>query len=234
MPEIKKEWRASPNDVREWDAWAGSYGSDADLPAVLHDDELLDTVDFKGKRVLDLGGGTGRFARRLAAVAASVTVADYSAGMLEKAAENLKGFPNVNVKFLDFEKEAGGRGEYDIVLAISVLHHIAGLETAVKNMKSFLAPGGKILIVEHLHTRNPVRMLEFYLAALLKLGPLACAGFFWNVVRGKSLIAVHMKSETKMTLEDFRGRYSGLFPGAAVRVRAGIFAILEWAPGKRN
>ena len=77
-------------------------------------------------------------------------------------------------------------------------------------------------------------MLQFYLAALLKLGPLACASFFWNVVSGRSLIAAHMKGETKMTLEDFLGRYSGLFPGAAVRVRAGIFAILEWAPGKRN
>lgn len=228
MPEIKNEWRASPNDVREWDAWAGSYASDADLPAVLHDDELLGAVDFRGKRVLDLGGGTGRFARRLAAAAASVTVADYSAGMLEKAAENLKGFPNVNVKFLDLEKEAGGRGEYDIVAAISVLHHISALETAAKNMKAFLAPGGKIIIVEHLHTRNPVRMLEFYLAALLRLGPLTCARFFRNVVSGRSLIAAHMKGETRMTLEDFRGRYDGLFPGAAVRVRSGIFAILEW------
>ena len=97
MPEIKKEWRASPNDVREWDAWAGSYGSDADLPAVLHDDELLDTVDFKGKRVLDLGGGTGRFARRLAPAAASVTVAAYFAGRLEKGVVNMEGLPNVNI-----------------------------------------------------------------------------------------------------------------------------------------
>lgn len=228
MPEINKDWRASPNDVNEWDAWAASYGSDADLPAALHDDELLESVDFKGKRVLDLGCGTGRFAGRLAGAAASVTVADFSPKMLEAAKENLKGFSNVDFRFLDMEKEAGGRGEYDIVAAISVLHHISGLGTAVKNMKDFLAPGGKLVIVEHLHTRNPLKLLQFYFAALLRLGPLTCARLFWDAASGRSPIAAHIKRETRMSLEDFRGRYLPLFPGARTKVVSGLFALLEW------
>ncbi len=234
MPEIKAGWTASPNDVKEWDGWAASYGATADLPGGLHDDELLWSVDFRNKRVLDLGCGTGRFARRLAGIASHVTAADFSAKMLETAAENLKGFSNIDLKFIDIEKAAGGRGEYDIVTAISVLHHIAGLEAAVKNMKDFLAPGGKIIIVEHLHTRNPVSILKFYSAALLKLGPLICARLFLENVSGRSLIAAHMKSETKTTLEDFRQRYEGLFPGAGIRVESGIFAYLEWTDGRRG
>lgn len=234
MPEIKGGWTASPNDVKEWDAWAASYGSTADLPGSLHDDEILRGVDLGNRRLLDLGCGTGRFARRAAPLAAQVTAADFSPKMLEAAAENLKGFSNVQVKFLDLEKAAGGRGEYDIVTALSVLHHISGLEAAVKNMKAFLAPGGKVIIVEHLHTRNPVRLLRFYIAALLKLGPAACARLFLEAAAGRSLIAAHMKRETKMTLEDFRGRYLPLFPGAGIRVVSGIFAYLEWTAGPRG
>lgn len=234
MPEIKEEWRASPNDVKEWDAWAASYGSDADLPAALHDDELLESVDFKGKRVLDLGGGTGRFARRLAGAASRVTVADFSLKMLETAKENLEGVPNVDFRFLDIEKEAGGCGEYDIVAAISVLHHISGLGTAVKNMKDFLAPGGKLLVVEHLHTRNPLKLLEFYFAALLRLGPVTCARLFLDAALGRSLIAAHMKRETRMSLEDFRKRYLPFFPGARIRVVSGLFARLEWTRDPGN
>lgn len=225
---MKKDWPASPNDVEEWDAWAGSYGSDADLPAALHDDELLKSVDFKGKRVLDLGGGTGRFAGRLAGSASRVTISDFSPKMLEIAKENLKGFSNIDFRFMDLEKEAGGRGEYDIVAAISVLHHISGLGTAVKNMKDFLAPGGKLLIVEHLHTRNPLKLLEFYFAALFRLGLLTCARLFWEAASGRSLMAAHIMRETRMNLEDFRGRYLPLFPGARIRIVAGIFALLEW------
>lgn len=234
MPEIKKDWRASPNDVKEWDAWAASYGSDADLPAALHDDELLKSVDFKGKRVLDLGCGTGRFAGRLAGAASRVTVSDFSLKMLEAARENLKGFSNVDFRFLDMEKEAGGRGEYDIVAAISVLHHVSGLGTAAKNIKDFLAPGGKLIVVEHLHTRNPLKLLEFYFAALLRLGPLTCARLFLDAALGRSLMAAHIKRETRMSLEDFRGRYLPLFPGARTKVVSGIFALLEWTRDPDN
>jgi len=219
---------ASPNDPREWDDWAGSYGADADLLGGLHDDELLRMADFRGKRVLDLGCGTGRFARRIAPLAAKVTAADYSPNMFEAARKNLGVFGNADVRLLDMEKEDVGPDKYDIITAISVMHHVSGLERAVNNMKNSLTGGGKIIIVDHVYTRNPLRLVTFYLAALLKLGPLRCAGIFWGMISGASRMAGHMKREAKMTLADLRNDYRELLPGARVRLGSGIFAYLEW------
>ena len=225
---VAYEMRSSPNRLEEWDDWAASYGATADWLAGIQDDELLAAVDLTAKRVLDLGCGTGRFARRLASIAAGITVVDFSPKMLEKARENLQGIANSDFRLLDIANKNAFRGEYDVITALSVMHHISQPEIVVENMKNSLVPGGKIIIMDHLYPRNVGRILELCMAGVSKLGLLSFAVLVARNAFPTSRLANYIRRETKFTFEDFRKRYLDLFPGAEIGVKAGIFAYLEW------
>lgn len=220
--------RSSLERLEEWDDWAASYGDTVDRLACIQDDELVAAVDFTGKRVLDLGCGTGRFARRLAPVAGKITAVDFSPKMLEKARESLQGFGNSDLRLLDMEKENALPGEYDIITALSVMHHISEPGPVVEKMKNSLAPGGKILIMDRLPTRNIGGILKFCQAAVSKVGLIHFAVLFCRNAFLASRAAKHMRREKKFTIEDFRKRYESLFPGAGIEIKAGVFACLEW------
>ena len=185
-------------------------------------------MDLTAKRVLDLGCGTGRFARRLASIAAGITVVDFSPKMLEKARENLQGIANSDFRLLDIANKNAFRGEYDVITALSVMHHISQPEIVVENMKNSLVPGGKIIIMDHLYPRNVGRILELCMAGVSKLGLLSFAVLVARNAFPTSRLANYIRRETKFTFEDFRKRYLDLFPGAEIGVKAGIFAYLEW------
>jgi len=130
---VPYEQRASENSLAEWDDWAASYSGSADLLESFNDAGLAASADFNGKRVLDIGGGTGRFAATIAAKAAQVTVADFSEGMLKEARGTLKDFPNVSFLLTDIEKEKPAEGPYDLITAVSVMHHISKVDFAVEH-----------------------------------------------------------------------------------------------------
>ncbi|OIO04015.1 MAG: hypothetical protein AUJ51_02740 [Elusimicrobia bacterium CG1_02_56_21] len=225
---VPYEQRASENSLAEWDGWASSYRDSADLLESFNDAGLAASADFSGKRVLDIGGGTGRFAGAIAAKAAHVTVADFSEGMLKEARGNLKNFSNVSFLLADIEKEKPAEGHYDLITAVSVMHHISKVDFAVENMKALLAPGGKIIIVDQVLHKNAAGVLEFMARLLFTLGPARCAGLLAGGLKGAALLRRHLDREEKFSLQDFKRRYEKLLPGAAIRPRYGIFAYLEW------
>lgn len=225
---VPYEKRASGNSLAEWDEWASSYQDSADLLERFNDAGLAASADFSGKRVLDVGGGTGRFARAIAPAAAHVTITDFSPGMLEAARANLKGFRNVDFLRADIEKESPAEGVYDIITAVSVLHHISRPDFAVENMKSALARGGRLIIVDQVLHKNLAGLAWFFTRLLFAHGPVRCAGLLAGWLKGDSRLRKHMRAEEKFSLDDFRRRYKDLLPGAEISLRYGIFAYLEW------
>lgn len=106
-----------------------------------------------GSLVLDLGCGVGRWSTLLASRGAYVAGVDLSPTMIAQAKRRAahKGvlsrcwFQTQNLAELD----AGG--QYDLVLAVTVLQHIldpAALRSAFKRMVDHLAPGGRMVILE--------------------------------------------------------------------------------------
>jgi 2-polyprenyl-3-methyl-5-hydroxy-6-metoxy-1,4-benzoquinol methylase len=95
---------------------------------------------WKGKRVLELGCGTGELANALGLCGAKVTAIDFSSESIKIAKEINKKFGNNNVEF--FEKnilELNLKKEFDIVIALGSLHHTInarkGFEIASKHCK---------------------------------------------------------------------------------------------------
>jgi 2-polyprenyl-3-methyl-5-hydroxy-6-metoxy-1,4-benzoquinol methylase len=81
-------------------------------------------VFWKGKRVLELGCGTGELANALGLCGAKVTAIDFSSKSIKIAKEMKKKFKNKNVDF--FEKnilDLNLKKKFDVVIALGSLHH---------------------------------------------------------------------------------------------------------------
>ena len=93
-----------------------------------------------GRRVLDLGCGKGRFARRLADAGASVVGVDLSTGMLASA-----GFDRVRASA---RRLPLADGTFDAVVAVEVLEHVASLDAVITEVRRVLRPGGAFAVID--------------------------------------------------------------------------------------
>jgi SAM-dependent methyltransferase len=102
--------------------------------------------DFRGKRVLDGGCGTGRNSWwPLQYGAAQVTAFDVDPRTVAVAAKNLANVPNATVlerSIYDIEFS----NEFDIAFSIGVIHHLADPRRAVARLVEAVRPGGTVLI----------------------------------------------------------------------------------------
>gem|GEM_PF-147794 len=104
----------------------------------------LRVEDLRGKLVLDVGCGMGRFAEVATRWGARVIGVDLSAAA-EVAVRNLEGRGFIafqaDVLALPFAPET-----FDCIYSIGVLHHTPNCEKAFKNLPQYLKPGGSIAI----------------------------------------------------------------------------------------
>jgi tRNA (uracil-5-)-methyltransferase TRM9 len=116
-----------------------------------------------GARVLELGCGDGKVARRLAGAAAYVGV-DWSAEMLEAASQRGAGglqAPAISFHQADLADPAWTAavppGPYDWLLAFGVFHHLPGRDVRQRVLAQsvgLLAPGGRAAMSNWQFTRS--------------------------------------------------------------------------------
>ncbi|MFD9964406.1 class I SAM-dependent methyltransferase [Amycolatopsis sp. NPDC058986] len=95
---------------------------------------------------LDVGCGTGRFARRLAAAGMTVDALDTSGPMIEKAeALGSPGPGKIAYRHADVTTESLPEGHYDFISCLASLHHVP-FET-VTALRRALAPGGVLAVL---------------------------------------------------------------------------------------
>jgi ArsR family transcriptional regulator len=99
--------------------------------------------------VADLGCGTGYMAQPLAGLVTRVICVDRSSAMLERARERLAGTA-LELEFRPgaFDALPIADGEVDALVAGMVLHHLADLDAAVREMRRVLVPGGRAVVLE--------------------------------------------------------------------------------------
>jgi ubiquinone/menaquinone biosynthesis C-methylase UbiE len=143
-----------PETLSAYDMWAQAYDT-FDNPLIAMTEYVLDSAPLRvsGRRVLELGCGTGRNARRLLALGAAGYVGvDGSAGMLERAraahtdphaqwlqADLLQPLPLTD-------------GSADDVILTLVLEHVPHLLSLFQEVQRLLVPGGTCRIIE-IHPR---------------------------------------------------------------------------------
>lgn len=117
-----------------------------------------------GRRVLEIGCGTGNFTSRFAESGAEILAIDISPDLLARA--RARGLPADRVRFecRRFE-DCGLDGPFDAVIGSSILHHL-DLAAALPRIYALLKPGGALSFAEP-NLLNPQVLAERKLRRLL-------------------------------------------------------------------
>jgi phosphatidylethanolamine/phosphatidyl-N-methylethanolamine N-methyltransferase len=110
-----------------------------------------------GDRVLEVGIGTG-INVSLYPRTCHVTGIDLSAKMLERAHERVakEGLTNVELLEMDATKLKFDDNSFDVVYAPYVISVVPDPVAVVREMSRVCRPGGKIIILNHFRSTNPV------------------------------------------------------------------------------
>jgi ubiquinone/menaquinone biosynthesis C-methylase UbiE len=127
-----------------YDLWADSY-DDCDASTVLDEPLLLALAgEVRGRRVLDVACGTGRYARLMAERGAQVIGVDASRGMLARARRSgERGIHWVQARAEALPLSSAG---IDLVTCGLLLDHIGDLERVFGEMARVLKPGGRAIV----------------------------------------------------------------------------------------
>ena len=167
--------------------------------------ECLSWIDWRGKRVLEVGAGIGTDARRIIAMGALYTGVNVDRGSAEATARALRVFalPGVSLqrdaRSLDFSAET-----FDVVYSFGVLQHIPEVERAVAEISRVLAPGGELVVM--LYNRSSINYaLEIRLLRRFGLRLLGVPGMIPVLAR---LGLPRAKLERHLAIHRERGRMS--------------------------
>ena len=188
---------------------------------------VLRQVPATAERALDVGCGTGLLARTLAARVAHVDAVDADPRMIEAAREASTGMP---VPWLLGDVlELPLDGGYDVVTAVSSLHHLP-LVAGLQRLASLVRPGGTVVVIGHYRQTAPVD-LALEPLRLLAYGTIGAGRAALG--RGGKPHEVGMPvREPSTTLTEVSAAARTVMPGAAVRRRLfRRYSLLWHRPG---
>ena len=108
---------------------------------------LLNQLRSRCEEVLEIGCGSGSFARALAARSGHVLALDLSPEMIRMARERSAPFQNIDFQVGDILDWDLPQDHFHCIASIATLHHLSLREMLLK-MKAALKPGGTLLILD--------------------------------------------------------------------------------------
>ena len=178
---------------------------------------LLKYVPANCENALEIGCGTGAFARLLAKSCERVVALDLSSEMIRVARSRSSQFENLEFQLADAMEWSFPQSQFDFVCSIATLHHLDQRELFVK-IRDSLKPGGVLVVLDLVESDSLFeRMFD-----VVGLGVSGSLRLIHNG-RLKPPAAVrkaweqHGKHDSYLTLRQVRGLADELLPGASVR-----------------
>lgn len=108
--------------------------------------KIMEFDKYKGKKVLEIGGGLGTDLAQFAKHGAIVTDVDFSSGHLRHAQQNfaLRNLPS-DFHIGDAESLPYSDNSFDLVYSNGVIHHTPQTQKVIDEMLRILKPGGKVI-----------------------------------------------------------------------------------------
>ena len=168
-------------------------------------------------QALEIGCGTGAFARLLAQRSQQVLALDLSPQMIESARARSQGYSNIIFEVADVLAWEFPRERFDCIASIATLHHLP-LERILEDMRAGLKPGGVLLVLDLFRAQGLAGKLAGAVAlpvsAVLNL---AHTGRIREPRAVRQAWAEHGRNDTYPTVAYVRRVCGRLLPGAIVR-----------------
>ena len=126
----------------------------------------LDAVDLSGtERILDVGSGTGEFARMALARFPHLSIVgiDLTPGMVAVAREKLAGAPQVSFEVAHAEALPFAPRTFDVVVCANVLHHVSDPRRVLSECARVLRPSGRLILVDWCRDFWHCRVMHYWL-----------------------------------------------------------------------
>jgi ubiquinone/menaquinone biosynthesis C-methylase UbiE len=167
--------------------------------------------------VLEIGCGTGGFARRLAGRSQHVLALDLSGEMIRIARESSEQFPNIEFQLADVRDWPLADESFDCIVTIATLHHLPFPETLLK-MKGALKPGGVLLVLDLF---EPIGLLDS-LSNLLALPVSATLRLIhYGRLRPRREVrdawTSHERHDSYPTMNEVHALCASVLPGAKIK-----------------
>jgi ubiquinone/menaquinone biosynthesis C-methylase UbiE len=208
-------WETLPMTYADWSADRRMPASGEDFSAIRalllhHSPYLRERYDFaaqRGRRVLDLGCGSGVCSCLLSEGGAEVTAVDLTQAGVELAARSARHFDTkLDVARADAEQLGFRDASFDYVFSWGVLHHTSRPDSAFREVARVLKPGGGGLIM--VYHRNS---LVYYLK-----------GLYWLLVKGKIFQGHGLRSVQDFYTDGYYHRHYSRSELAAALQSAGL------------
>jgi len=113
---------------------------------------------LKGKKVIDIGAGTGYFSVKLAEKGANVIAADVNDDFQKVIQERIEEneISNIELRKLPFDSPNLKAEEVDIALIVNTYHHIDNREAYFAEVKKGIKKNGSLVLIDFFKTDVPV------------------------------------------------------------------------------
>lgn len=136
-------------DARFWDRIAKHYAGKAVTDQSAYETKLAKTDSYlqTDDRVLEIGCGTGTTALHHAPKAGHILATDISAKMIDIAREKAlcAGIDNVSFEVSSIDDLDATLGQYDVILAHSILHLVADVPRTLRQLRGMLKTNGLLI-----------------------------------------------------------------------------------------
>src|SRR5882672_668997 len=167
--------------------------------------------------VVEIGCGTGAFARVLAQRAEHVLALDLSPEMIRIARERSAKFPNIDFQLADVRDLPLHIGRFDCIATIATLHHLPLSEIYLK-MKAALKPGGVLLVLDLFESAGLLDSLSNLLAIPVSVSlRLIHQGRLLPRREVRDAWAAHERHDIYPTISEVHALCADLLPGAKIR-----------------
>ncbi len=115
--------------------------------------------DLKGKKIMDLGAGSGYFSVKLADRGAQVIAADVNKEFQNHIRKRIKneGYEGkIKTRLIPYDSPALADGEVDMVLLVNTYHHIKDRVDYFEQVRKGLTADGELVVVDFFKVKLPV------------------------------------------------------------------------------
>jgi 2-polyprenyl-3-methyl-5-hydroxy-6-metoxy-1,4-benzoquinol methylase len=178
---------------------------------------LLRHIPACCEAALDIGCGTGTFSRLLAGRAGRVVALDLSPRMIDVAKERSKQHQNIQFEVADVTEWSPVQDQFDCVVSIAMLHHVAA-EEMLSTVARLLKAGGTLAILDLCESEGPKDLFREMAAVPLSMGlRLIKTGRLRESPEVRAAWAEHGRHDTYPTFSEVRRICEMVLLGAQVR-----------------